>query len=146
VENQNFTFHFLLPKTKFVITLEVRPEAKITALIELFFKEVIKEFKIELTLDDVKEFRIKETKIIIDLKKTIEKHKKLYDNSEIEVILYNKKLEFKQIPQESNIITLVKTHDNSKDNAKNLALNYNEIKNMQISKIHEVYFQEQGQK
>jgi hypothetical protein len=141
VENQNFTIHFLLPKTKFVITLEIKPEAKISALVELFFKEVIKEFKIELTLDDVKEFRIKETKTIIDLKKTVEKHRKLYDNSEIEVILYNKKLEFKQIPQESNIITLVKTHHNSKDNAKNIAFNYNEIKNMQISKIHEIYFQ-----
>ena len=59
-----------------------------------FYKEVAQQFGVQLVKEDIKECNIKGTDIKLRFGEIIEKHPKLYDNSEIEVVLVSKEIQF----------------------------------------------------
>lgn len=113
-----------------------------STLQNLFFKEVYKVFGREITLDDVKEFKIKESKETLVGTRAIGKHRGLFDDSEIDVVLSGK-VKLEQAMLENYPMTLIKEWINVKTNAKmskSQVVNYYEVRGMQISKIREAYF------
>lgn len=108
----------------------------------LFFKEVYKVFNREITNDDVKEFKVRESKEVLVGARAVGKHKGLFDDSEIDVVLTNK-VKLEQVMLENYPITLIKEWVNVKDGkkmSKSQVLNYYEVRGMQISKIKQAYF------
>lgn len=114
----------------------------VSTLQNLFFKEVYKVFSREITLGDVKEFRIRESKETLVETRAISKHKGLFDDCEIDVVM-NSKIKLEQALLENYPITVIKEWIDVKTNAKmskSQVINYYEVSGMQISKIKELYF------
>lgn len=103
-----FTFHFILPGTKFIISVQLAPTGPLKALYERLIKEVGSEFGVMLEREDIKQLRKNGKELQWKVGESIANQPGLYDQDTIEVVLAGKGHQFVKKSTQDNQITLVR--------------------------------------
>lgn len=78
-----FTFHFILPGTKFIISIQLAPTNPLKTLHERLLKEVGREFGVMLEREDIKQLRVRGKEPQWKLGESIANQPGLYDEDSL---------------------------------------------------------------
>ncbi len=78
-----FTFHFQLPNTKFIISLQFSPNDPSRLLTERLLKEVGREFGVMLEQPDIKKLRVRGKELQLKLLEPLSSVSDLFDEDSI---------------------------------------------------------------